>query len=807
MPKIAFAMLLAATLVSSVSAQAPRSFSGVYPHLSFFNDDGECGTGAVVPWADRLWAITYSPHRPNGSTDKLYEIDRDLNLVVRPESVGGTPANRMIHRESNQLFIGPYAINAERQVRVIPPTEMYGRLTGVARHLTDPAGKLYFATMEEGFYEVDVQTLAVTQLYQDGNRQNEKGGSLLPGYHGKGLYSGQGRLVYANNGENSALARSRPDVDSGCLAEWDGDNWQVVRRNQFTEVTGPGGIYGSSDPAKDPLWSVGWDNRSLILMVLDEGRWHAYRLPKGSHCYDGAHGWNTEWPRIRDIGQDDLLMTMHGMFWRFPPNFSAKSSAGIAARSNYLKVIGDFCPWNNQVVFGCDDTAKAEFLNKRKAKGNLIGPGQSQSNLWFVDAAKIDQLGAPIARGAVWLHDSTPADAPSDPMLAGGFARRGVHLTHAEKAAVTFTLETDAKGDGQWRTLHTVEVPPNGYSWLDLSDDPAAAWIRVRTNRDCQDVTASFHFSNQDQRSTQTGDLFAGMAKHNATDYLAGLVRARGDNLRTLQLVSSVVKKGELAEEANFSADADLQLAPLRDAASLAWLKKNATPPTDVISSDAASLIFVDDDGTTWRLPRHIDVAESAAGPVRVDREVCTERDLFHCSNLFYELPAINAGGFAKIRPIAAHDLRIHDYCSYRGLLILTGVATDAAANDHLVRSADGNGAFWAGTVDDLWQLGKAVGRGGPWLNTQVSADQPSDPYLMNGFDKRTLTLSQQSDEPVAIRVEIDLTGEGDWAPYQTFSVKPGQSVTHEFPAALHAYWLRTVADRPATASAQLTYE
>ena len=36
-------------------------------------------------------------------------------------------------------------------------------------------------------------------------------------------------------------------------------------------------------------------------------------------------------------------------------------------------------------MFGCDDTAKSEFLNKRKAKGSLAGPGQSQSNLWFVE--------------------------------------------------------------------------------------------------------------------------------------------------------------------------------------------------------------------------------------------------------------------------------------------------------------------------------------------------------------------------------------------------------------------------------------
>ena len=92
-----------------VAAEKPQhpQFSGIYPHLAFFNDENECGTGAVVPWADRLWAITYAPHKPKGSTDKLYEIDRELNLVVRPESIGGTPANRMVHRESNCHCLNP----------------------------------------------------------------------------------------------------------------------------------------------------------------------------------------------------------------------------------------------------------------------------------------------------------------------------------------------------------------------------------------------------------------------------------------------------------------------------------------------------------------------------------------------------------------------------------------------------------------------------------------------------------------------------------------------------------------------------
>ena len=177
---------------------ASTFISGVNPELHTFNREGECGTGAVVPWAGSLWHVSYAPHKPNTSTDLLYEVKPDFSRVIhRDVSIGGTPANRMIHRESNQLFIGPYAIDAEKRIRVMKPiaadgsTNLYGRLTATARHLTDPAHKVYMATMEEGLYEVDVDTLKVTELFKDGNIQGygKHDGILLPGYHGKGGYS------------------------------------------------------------------------------------------------------------------------------------------------------------------------------------------------------------------------------------------------------------------------------------------------------------------------------------------------------------------------------------------------------------------------------------------------------------------------------------------------------------------------------------------------------------------------------------------------------------------------------------------
>ena len=170
--------------ISLAAEPTPISISGRYPHLAMFNHGGECGIGAVVPWADRLWAVTYAPHSPRGDDNKLYEIDADLNLVARPESIGGTPANRLIHRESNQLFIGPYVIDAEGNVRVIPYDVATGRPTGTIRHLADPAGKVYTFTMEEGLYEIDVDSLDVKTLFTDSHVKGFV--DYLPGYHGKG---------------------------------------------------------------------------------------------------------------------------------------------------------------------------------------------------------------------------------------------------------------------------------------------------------------------------------------------------------------------------------------------------------------------------------------------------------------------------------------------------------------------------------------------------------------------------------------------------------------------------------------------
>lgn len=785
-------------------------YGGVYPHLAYYNNEGECGTGAVVPWQGKLWVITYGPHLPFGSSDKLYEIDDTLGIKVRPESVGGTPADRMIHRESNQLIIGPYFIDKDCNVRALSYRDAQGRYTGVARHLTDPANKVYIATMEEGFYEVDVNTLKHKELYPDANTgvHNDTGvnpeNNLLPGAHGKGLYSGQGVLVFSNNGEAIPEALEKFNIPSGCLAEWDGKDWKVVRRNQFTEVTGPGGIYGNPSPATDPIYALGWDYKSVLLGVRENGGWSFYRLPKASNSYDGAHGWNTEWPRIREVGtQSDpfMLMTMHGMFWKFPQRFGKNNDKGIMPLSAYLKVIGDFTRWNDRLVFGCDDSAQKEFLNKRRIKGDIAGPGQSNSNLWFLDPGQVSELGPTNATGSVWLNEDIKSGEASDPFLFGPWAKRCAWIRNDGKETVVFQFV--AKGaDGKDKVLKTVTVPASDSRFAEFSATDKGEWIRVVVDKDTKGSVV-FSFASKETRTEEMSPIFAGLSKIGEKHESDGLMLCLSQNRRKLGVAANTTDGS-----AYYDLDGDMMLQRRDSMEKASYIRKNVAIRSEGMEITPGSVRITDDKGRRWHLPLG---ARAFTEPTRQDamrvcREVSTERDLLNLHGTFYELPAENADGFAKVRPIASHNLGINDYASYRGMLLMSGCNADNADNPRIVTSDDGKLSLWAGVIDDLWKLGKPTGNGGPWVDRHVSAGEYSEPYLIGFYDRRTLNLSHKSDHKVKFTVEADPTGEGDWMHYADFEVNPDDSFIYKFPDSFQARWIRFKTNTPCVATTWLEY-
>src|SRR5690554_8237578 len=181
---------------------------------------------------------------------------------------------------------------------------------------------------------------------------------------------------------------------------------------------------------------------------------------------------------------------------------------------------------------------------------------------------------------------------------------------------------------------------------------------------------------------------------------------------------------------------ADMKLIRKEDAETADFIRERFAIPQQAVEVEEGSVLVVDDKNRRWRLPLGEEAYTSLTDKVvlRICREVATERDLFNCHGTFYELPAENADGYAKIRPVASHNFRVNDYASYRGMLIMTGInPEEGEGNPHIIVSEDGKAAVWAGVIDDLWKLGKPTGIGGPWKDTSVKADEPSDPYLI-GF-------------------------------------------------------------------------
>ncbi len=467
--------LLAPLLATTAFLAAQRTqVGGVFPDAAVMapasGSRSEAGIGALIPWADRLWAIGYVAH-VKGEGLGLYEVGADLKLTRRPESVTGTFANRLVHWESEQVFLGPHAIDASGNVRTIDALKGH-RLAATTRHLTAPDAKVYFLTMEGLLFEVDVKTLAATQLFDLTRELDIDGGQP----HFKAAHTAQGRLVVANNTYDEAEhldARA-----SGRLAEWDGEGrWRVVERAAFVEVAGKqnptaGAAFGNT------LYALGWDRAAVILRVLHKGVWTRYLLPRGSHSFD--HTWNTEWMRIREAQTERYLMDAFGIFYELPALTYGGRVWGINPISSHLRLVPDFCSYRGLFVMASDQTDNAV--------------GQPQSGLWFGDLDALWKMGKPQGWGGPWWKTLAHCDVPSDPFLMTGFDQKVLHLTQESSGGpVTFLVQVDFLGDGTWHDYDRIPVASGRYVHHVFQPGFAAHWIRLIPSAECV-ATAQFFY-------------------------------------------------------------------------------------------------------------------------------------------------------------------------------------------------------------------------------------------------------------------------------------------------------------------------
>ncbi|MBL8173939.1 MAG: hypothetical protein JNK48_04675 [Bryobacterales bacterium] len=422
----------------------------------------ECGIGALMPWADVLWAVTYNSHKKGtGYGLGLYAISENLD-AQRLHVHDGTHANRLIHRESNQCFIGPYVIDAKGNWKHIPALDNY-RLTSTMRHLTDGANRIYYQGMEGEFIEMDVsdhKPRVLTDLVKEMK--------LAARPHFKGGYTAQGRVVVANNGFYAF------GEDQAGLFEYDGKAWKKLSGKPHMDVA-------ARQDMGAVLFATGWDEASVLLWALVKGEWQRYRLPKATQAM--SHAWQTEWMRIREVETEHYLMDIQGMFYELQPLAFENRIWGVKPVCQHLRIIPDFCAFRGLFAVGGNQTTPN--------RDNNALSGQPQSGLWFGKTDDLWSWGKPQGWGGPYWKTAVRKGAPSDPFLLTGFVHKMLHIT-TDKAAV-FDVEIDFMGNGTWHKYEQVKVGAEGYGKHLFPDAFSAQWVRLTAQNDCT-ATAMFYF-------------------------------------------------------------------------------------------------------------------------------------------------------------------------------------------------------------------------------------------------------------------------------------------------------------------------
>ncbi len=405
--------------------------TGNLPNIGLTSDSGprrsECGVGALLPWADSLWAVTYNSHKaPTGSGLGLFRIGDNLK-GERVHVHDGTHANRFIHKQSNQAIIGPYAIDLKGNWRFVEALRDV-RITATMRHLKDPANLVYMLGMEGEFYEMDVSTLKV-QLLEDLTRTLE----LPRRPHFKGGYTGQGRVIVANNGYYD-FGEENPG-----LAEFDGTRWRLLSKKPHVECMG-------RENLGNVVFTTGWDESSVLFSALVKGKWLKYRLPKGGHVHNQA--WQTEWMRIREVETEHFLVDIHGLMYELQPIAFEDAIWGVKPVCSHLRIIPDFAPFRGLLALGGNTTSPNQ--------DNYLFSGQPQSGIWFGKTDDLWQWGKPSGWGGPWRKTAVTAGQPSDPFLMTGFDKKVLHLK-TDRAA-TVTVEIDFLGNGSWERYEQIRV-------------------------------------------------------------------------------------------------------------------------------------------------------------------------------------------------------------------------------------------------------------------------------------------------------------------------------------------------------------
>jgi hypothetical protein len=258
-------------------------------------------------------------------------------------------------------------------------------------------------------------------------------------------------------------------------------------------------------------------------------------------------------------------------------------------------------------------------------------------------------------------------------------------------------------------------------------------------------ATAYVHAYSNRNFDTKEFEIFKGLAKIDNQNNLPTYIVRQGFPTRNLQYLSI----DERGNETYYEVDSTMTFIPKNDDKTSILELKNTHSIVPEIMVDEASVI-VKNAGIIYRLPKGHERFDKINN-IRTVRECVQERFLANIHGTFYEVPRVaswkndvqsSTPDYVRMKPVSSHSLNIKDFCTWRGLLVLSGISPNAQPDGHIFKATNQSDGLWFGEIDDLWKLGKPIGKGGPWKNSEVLANTYSDPYLMTGYDKKEVEFS-----------------------------------------------------------------
>ena len=164
------------------------------------------------------------------------------------------------------------------------------------------------------------------------------------------------------------------------------------------------------------------------------------------------------------------------------------------------------------------------------------------------------------------------------------------------------------------------------------------------------------------------------------------------------------------------------------------------------------------------------------------------------------------------IRPRSAHLKIIGDYTRWNDKIVF---GTDDSPhrkfdNKRLAKgnseTGQSNSNLWFTSINKPDELGSTTATGSVWVNEDIPAGQPSDPFLFAGWKTRCAWIQNEGKSKTDFTFEVDANGKGDWKTYKTIPVEPGKTAFIDFNPGEEGEWIRVKINSNSTATVTFSY-